>query len=77
MHATYYRPGGVYRDLPGQMPQYAPTDRHSDAETKARNEDRSGSLLDFIEAFTEAVPRLCGRVRNPAQRQPNLETTYR
>ena len=23
MHAAYYRPGGVYRDLPEQMPQYA------------------------------------------------------
>ena len=22
MHATYYRPGGVYRDLPDSMPQY-------------------------------------------------------
>ena len=22
MHATYYRPGGVYRDLPEKMPQY-------------------------------------------------------
>src|SRR5512147_2511085 len=22
MHAAYYRPGGVYRDLPEQMPQY-------------------------------------------------------
>ncbi len=22
MHATYYRPGGVYRDLPDRMPQY-------------------------------------------------------
>ena len=24
MHATYYRPGGVYRDLPDSMPQYEP-----------------------------------------------------
>ena len=23
MHAAYYRPGGVYRDLPERMPQYA------------------------------------------------------
>ncbi len=56
MHATYYRPGGVYRDLPGHMPQYDPTDRHSDAETKARNADREGSLLDFIDAFTGRFP---------------------
>jgi len=56
MHATYYRPGGVYRDLPDQMPQYVKTDRFSDEETRQRNEDRSGSLLDFIEAFTNRFP---------------------
>ncbi len=56
MHATYYRPGGVYRDLPDQMPKYGPTKRHSEAQTKARNADREGSLLDFIEAFTERFP---------------------
>ena len=56
MHATYYRPGGVYRDLPDQMPKYAPTKRHSEAETRTRNETRDGSLLDFIEAFTQRFP---------------------
>ena len=56
MHATYYRPGGVYRDLPDQMPKYAPTKRHSEAETRTRNETREGSLLDFIEAFTQRFP---------------------
>ena len=56
MHATYYRPGGVYRDLPDQMPRYTPTKRHSEKETERRNQDRSGSLLDFIEAFTERFP---------------------
>ncbi len=56
MHATYYRPGGVYRDLPNEMPQYTPTQRHNDEETKARNVDREGSMLDFIEAFTERFP---------------------
>ena len=56
MHATYYRPGGVYRDLPNQMPKYSPTKRHNEEETKTRNADREGSLLDFIEAFTERFP---------------------
>ncbi len=56
MHATYYRPGGVYRDLPDQMPRYTPTRRHSERETEQRNQDRSGSLLDFMEAFTERFP---------------------
>ncbi len=56
MHATYYRPGGVYRDLPESMPQYDKSDRFSDDETRQRNEDRSGSLLDFIDAFTQRFP---------------------
>ncbi len=56
MHATYYRPGGVYRDLPDQMPKYAATGRHSETETRTRNEAREGSLLDFIEAFTRRFP---------------------
>lgn len=57
MHATYYRPGGVYRDLPGHMPQYKPSMWHSEKAVKALNEDRSGSLLDFIWAFTERFPK--------------------
>jgi NADH-quinone oxidoreductase subunit D len=57
MHATYYRPGGVYRDLPAQMPKYqkSPAGR-SEKELTRMNEARSGSLLDFIEAFTERFP---------------------
>ena len=56
MHATYYRPGGVYRDLPEAMPQYARSEHRSDKSTARRNQDRQGSLLDFIEAFTERFP---------------------
>ncbi len=58
MHATYYRPGGVYRDLPEVMPQYqaAATQWHSAREMAARNAARQGSLLDFIEAFTQRFP---------------------
>ncbi|MBN1238846.1 MAG: NADH-quinone oxidoreductase subunit D [Gammaproteobacteria bacterium] len=56
MHATYYRPGGVYRDLPAKMPQYEPSPHRSDKELKEMNESRSGSLLDFIEAFVEKFP---------------------
>ena len=52
MHATYYRPGGVYRDLPGAMPQY----RGDTKKMRERNLGRQGSLLDFIEAFTERFP---------------------
>ena len=30
MHAAYYRPGGVYRDLPDTMPQYTATPIHNE-----------------------------------------------
>lgn len=57
MHAAYYRPGGVYRDLPDTMPQYQATDGVSDLQViKQRNENRQGSLLDFIEDFTNRFP---------------------
>ena len=57
LHATYYRPGGVYRDLPDSMPKYADSRWRSERETTRLNEERSGSLLDFLEAFTERFPR--------------------
>ena len=56
MHATYYRPGGVYRDLPDKMPLYQRNDREGDEGMASRNENRSGSLLDFIQAFAERFP---------------------
>lgn len=57
MHAAYYRPGGVYRDLPDTMPQYQATEGVSDIQViKQRNENRQGSLLDFIEDFTNRFP---------------------
>jgi NADH-quinone oxidoreductase subunit D len=56
MHATYYRPGGVYRDLPDVMPSYEPSKWHSADEVATLNEGRSGSMLDFIEAFADRFP---------------------
>ena len=58
MHATYYRPGGVYRDLPGKMPEYQPSQMRSPREAERRNVARKGSLLDFLEDFTERFPTL-------------------
>ena len=56
MHAAYYRPGGVYRDLPDRMPQYT-TMQGKNAEAMRRlNENRQGSLLDFIDDFTRRFP---------------------
>ena len=56
MHATYYRPGGVYRDLPSIMPQYEASKWHKQEEVDRMNENRQGSLLDFIESFTDNFP---------------------
>ncbi|MFW0079146.1 MAG: NADH-quinone oxidoreductase subunit D [Coxiella endosymbiont of Haemaphysalis qinghaiensis] len=58
MHATYYRPGGVYRDLPDSMPKYKLSRWHSKKEVKKLNKAREGSLLDFIYDFTERFPKL-------------------
>jgi NADH-quinone oxidoreductase subunit D len=56
MHAAYFRPGGVYRDLPDTMPQYQPSKIHNAAAVKRLNENRQGSLLDFLEDFTNRFP---------------------
>lgn len=56
MHAMYYRPGGVARDLPDTMPQYKASRWHNEREVEKKNEHRQGSLLDFIEAFTSRFP---------------------
>jgi NADH-quinone oxidoreductase subunit D len=56
MHAAYYRPGGVYRDLPDRMPQYQESNFRSKDEIKALNENRQGSVLDFIEDFINRFP---------------------
>jgi len=56
MHATYYRPGGVFRDLPDSMPKYQESKWRSEKDITRMNEAREGSLLDFIVAFTEKFP---------------------
>lgn len=56
MHAAYYRPGGVYRDLPDKMPQYQRSKYKNDADLKRLNAARSGSLLDFIDDFVQRFP---------------------
>jgi NADH-quinone oxidoreductase subunit D len=56
MHAAYYRPGGVYRDLPAQMPQHQASKLRNKAAMTELNKNRGGSLLDFIDAFTQRFP---------------------
>jgi NADH-quinone oxidoreductase subunit D len=56
MHAAYYRPGGVYRDLPDTMPQYQASKIHNAAAVKILNENRQGSLLDYLDDFATRFP---------------------
>jgi NADH-quinone oxidoreductase subunit D len=60
LHAAYYRPGGVYRDLPDRMPQYQESTWTSSRKARELNENRSGSLLDFLEDFTNRFPTYHG-----------------
>ncbi len=57
LHAAYYRPGGVYRDLPDAMPQYQASKFRNAKTMKELNTNRQGSLLDFIEDFATRFPR--------------------
>lgn len=57
MHAAYFRPGGVYRDLPDFMPKYESSKFRNAKVLQKLNEAREGSMLDFIESFTERFPK--------------------
>jgi NADH-quinone oxidoreductase subunit D len=57
LHAAYYRPGGVYRDLPARMPEYGVTRYHNEAAVRELNRNRQGSVLDFLEDFTNRFPK--------------------
>ncbi len=76
MHATYYRPGGVYRDLPESMPQYQYSEWRSKKDVDRLNSRRSGGLLDFIADFVKRFPACVDRIRNSAHRQSHLEAAH-
>jgi len=57
-HAAYYRPGGVYRDLPDSMPKYKESKWKNGAKLKQLNEARSGTFLDFLEDFVKRFPKI-------------------
>ena len=57
-HAAYYRPGGVYRDLPDSMPKYKVSKWKSAAQVNKLNEVRSGTLLDFLDDFVARFPKI-------------------
>ena len=56
LHAAYYRPGGVYRDLPDAMQQYEENRLRSKSKARRLNQNREGSLLDFLDDFTKRFP---------------------
>jgi NADH-quinone oxidoreductase subunit D len=56
MHAAYFRPGGVYRDLPDTMPQFKASRVRNAKGVEELNSNRKGSLLDFIEDFANRFP---------------------
>jgi len=56
MHATYYRPGGVYRDLPERMSKYRESPWRKGAKLKRFNAWREGSMLDYLDAFAADFP---------------------
>ncbi|HEY4581721.1 MAG TPA: NADH-quinone oxidoreductase subunit D [Lysobacter sp.] len=56
LHAAYYRPGGVYRDLPDRMSKYRESKWRKGRDLKRSNEAREGSLLDFIDWFADNFP---------------------
>ena len=64
MHATYYRPGGVYRDLPTKMPKYEKSSIRETSELESLNTNREGSLLDFLEDFVERFPKCIDEYEN-------------
>ena len=59
MHAAYYRPGGVYRDLPDRMPKYEVNKFKNEKTVRDLNANREGSMLDFLEDFTNRFPTYC------------------
>ena len=77
MHATYYRPGGVYRDLPDSMPKYQESKFRSKKELDRMNSIREGLAARFHRSVLRALPGLCRRIRDLAHRQPYLEAAYR
>jgi NADH-quinone oxidoreductase subunit D len=56
MHASYYRVGGVYRDLPDSMPRYSVSRWHDEQDVARMNANRGGSLLDFLADFCTRFP---------------------
>ena len=57
MHATYYRPGGVAKDLPNVMPKFMLNKNQNLDQIETLNYNREGTLLDFIDSFVDRFPK--------------------
>ena len=57
MHATYYRPGGVAKDLPNVMPKFMLNKNQNLKQIETLNYNREGTLLDFIGSFVDRFPK--------------------
>ena len=77
MHATYYRPGGVYRDLPDTMPKYQPSRWQSQKDARPPERGALGLAARLHRRLHDALPGLRRRVRDAAHRQPHLEAAHR
>lgn len=64
MHAAYFRPGGVYRDLPLSMPKHKQSRFKSKRRIKLINRNREGTLIDFILDFTKRFPKCIDEYEN-------------
>lgn len=64
LHAAYFRPGGVYRDLPDFMPKYEASKYRPAKLLKQLNAAREGSMLDFLEDFTDRFPACVDEYEN-------------
>ena len=64
MHATYYRPGGVAKDLPSTMPKYEKSSLKDKDELESLNYNRNGSMLDFLKDFTLRFPKCIDEYEN-------------
>lgn len=64
LHAAYFRPGGVYRDLPDFMPKYEASKYRPAKLLQELNRAREGTMLDFIEDFTNRFPACVDEYEN-------------
>ena len=64
MHATTIAPAASMR-LAEKMPEFETSARYSAGELNKLNEARGGSMLDFLEAFTDRFPACVDEYETP------------